>query len=218
MNLKLVIGNKNYSSWSMRAWLLLKHLRLDFEEISISLYVPDARARVQALGGETGLVPVLIADGFPIWDTLALTEFLHERYPGVWPESTFKRARARSYAGEVHSGLNALRDAMPLNCRGRRRIAVRSEAVVADIQRVTAIWSQYNESIWLLGEFCALDIMFAPVAARFRTYDVMLSGRAAAYQQRLLEHPLVKQWCSLGEVEPQIIEQFESPQSGSESG
>ena len=209
MNLTLVIGNKNYSSWSMRAWLLLKHLRLDFEEISVSLYVPGARARLQALGGETGLVPLLIADGFPIWDTLALAEFLHESNPGVWPEERFTRARARSYAAEVHSSFNALREAMPVNCRGRKRIARRTDAVASDIERVTAIWSRHEEGEWLLGTFCVADVMFAPVATRFRTYDVVLSGRAAAYQQRLLDHPLVEQWCKLGETEPQIIDQFE---------
>src|SRR5215469_13566202 len=129
MNLQLVIGNKNYSSWSMRAWLFLKHIDAEFEEIPISVYVRGAREEVQDRGGETGLVPVLIVDGFPIWDTFAIAEFLHESFGRIWPSDVRQRARARSYAGEVHSGLSALRNAMPVNCRGRARKAVRTEAV-----------------------------------------------------------------------------------------
>ena len=214
MVLQLVLGNKNYSSWSMRAWLLLRFAKMPFEEITISLYVPEARQRVKELGGQTGLVPVLLVDGHPIWDTLAITEFVHEQQPAVWPTDRLARGRARSYAGEVHSSLNDLRAAMPVNTRARNRSPTRTAAVEADIARVASIWDTTgndSEGPWLFGRFTAADIMFAPVATRFQTYGVAMIGRAADYQERLLSHPLVHEWLALGEVEPTVIEQFELP-------
>jgi glutathione S-transferase len=196
----------------MRAWLLLRFVNASFEEISVSLYKPRSREKVMNLGGQTGLVPVLEADGYPIWDTLAITEFLFEQYPSVWPDERFARARARSYSGEVHSSLNALRNAMPVNTRGRRRLAVRTDAVEQDIARVAEIWASsgtYRDGPWLLGAFCAADIIFAPVASRFQTYGVSLSGQAERYLNQLLSHPLVAEWLDLGQREPEVIEQFE---------
>jgi glutathione S-transferase len=211
----LVIGNKNYSSWSMRAWLILRLANVPFEEVGIELYRPDSRAEVEAMGGETGLVPVLIDDGIPIWDTLAITEHLYEAYPTLWPADRYDRARARSYAGEVHSGLHALREAMPVNTRGRGRIAARTPAVEADIVRVMAIWSRAGRrgSSWLFGEFCAADIMFAPVATRFQTYGVKVDGPCASYMAALLDHPLMREWLALGAAEAGIIDQFELPET-----
>lgn len=208
--LELVIGNKNYSSWSMRAWMLLRFSGLDFAETRIDLYRGASREQVRALGGETGLVPVLIVDGHPIWDTLAIVEHVHERRPGIWPADSLLRARARSYAGEVHSGLNALRAAMPYNARARNRIAERSADVEVEIARVAEIWNRTADR-WLCGDFCAADILFAPVAVRFRTYGVALDGAARAYAERLLDHPLAREWFALGEAEPMVIEQFELP-------
>ena len=208
--LHLIMGNKNYSSWSMRAWMLLKLSAQPFVETCIDLYRPDSREKVNDLGGETGLVPVLVADGTPIWDTLAITEYLYELHPALWPVDRLKRARARSYAGEVHSGLNAVRAAMPCNTRARNRIADRNHEVEAEIARVAEIWSR-AEGEGLFGDFCAADIIFAPVAARFRSYGVELQGAAHDYGERLLTHPLSAEWFALGEVEPMIIEQFELP-------
>jgi glutathione S-transferase len=215
MTIQLVLGNKNYSSWSMRAWLLLRLVDAPFEEITISLYVPGSREKVRGLGGQTGLVPVLLVDGNPIWDTLAITEYLFEQYPAVWPQERSARARARSYCGEVHSSLNALRDAMPMNARGWGRLANRAHAVEQDISRVPSIWATsgaYREGPWLFGALCAADVMFAPVASRFQTYDVSLSGQANRYLRQLLSHPLVAEWFRLGQIEPEVIEQFELPQ------
>jgi glutathione S-transferase len=206
---QLVIGDKNYSSFSMRAWMLLRFAELPFEEIGIALYQPGARKQVQDLGGETGLVPVLLVDGQAIWDTLAIVEYVYEHCP-IWPSNQLERARARAYSGEVHSGLNALRAAMPCNTRARNRIAERTPEVEADIVRVRDIWN-HTEGEWLFGELCAADIMFAPVAARFRTYGVSLGGEAEAYCQRLLSHPLAVEWFGLGEAEASIIPQFELP-------
>jgi glutathione S-transferase len=208
--LRLVIGSKNYSSWSMRAWMLLRWAGLSFAEVPVDLYVPGSRQRVVALGGQTGLVPVLIADGHPIWDTIAIAEFVHELSPKIWPADAFDRARARSYAGEVHSGLHAIRAAMPCNTRARDRLARRTGQVDAEIARVAEIWGRAGDA-WLFGDFCGADIMFAPVAARFRTYGVELHGSADDYFRRLLAHPLAAAWFELGEAEPMVIERFELP-------
>ena len=213
--LQLVIGNKNYSSWSMRAWMLLHLANMPFTETAIDIYRPGSREQFFALGGETGLVPVLVANGHPIWDTLAITEYLYELSPKIWPTNILDRARARSYAGEVHSGLNAIRAAMPCNTRARDCIALRTDEVDAEIARVAEIWSR-GQGSWLFGEFCAADIMFAPVAARFRTYGVRLNGATNDYFHRLLGHPLATEWFALGEVEPMVIEQFELPHRRSE--
>lgn len=209
----LIIGNKNYSSWSMRAWLLLRFVEAPFIEKQINLYTDYSHAEVQFLGGETGLVPVLIDNGTAIWDTLAITEHLYETCPRIWPADRQDRARARSYSGEVHSSLNALREAMPVNTRGRNRVARRTPAVEADLARVMTIWSRTGRSdtSWLFGDFCAADIMFAPVATRFQTYGVEPQGTCASYMRALLSHPLVVEWLALGAAEATVIEQFELP-------
>ena len=196
----------------MRAWLLLRFVEAPFEEKQIDLYTPDSRAEVQSLCGQTGLVPVLIDNGTAIWDTLAITEHLYETYSRIWPADRQDRARARSYSGEVHSSLNALREAMPVNTRARNRVAVRTPAVEADIDRVMAIWSLAGKrpgSPWLFDEFCAADIMFAPVASRFLTYCVSLDGSAQAYMEALLTHPLVQEWLWLGSMEDRTIDRLE---------
>src|SRR5690242_2367534 len=123
LRVTLVLGQKNYSSWSMRAWLLLKTLGVPFDEVTVPLYSPEARDSVRALGGQPGLVPVLIDRGVAIWDTLAIFEHLYESHPAVWPVDRFDRARARSLSGEIHSSFSALRAAMPVNTRARNRRA-----------------------------------------------------------------------------------------------
>jgi len=206
----LILGQKNYSSWSMRAWLLLKALELPFDEVTIPLYRPDSRHAVRELGGQTGLVPVLVDGGTPIWDTLAIFEHLYELHPAVWPANRLDRARARSICGEVHSGLHALRSAMPVNTRARRRSAIRTAEVDADIDRVLEIWlAQSAGSPWLFGAFSAADIMCAPIATRFQTYDVRVEGPARHYMERLLAHPLVVEWLRLGQEEADYIPALE---------
>jgi glutathione S-transferase len=200
----LVIGQANYSSWSMRAWLALRHLGLAFETRTVGLYTATSRDEVRALGGETGLVPVLRDGDLAIWDTLAIFEHLHERCGGLWPADPADRARARSLAGELHAGFSALREAMPVNTRARGRTAARTPAVEADVARVAQVWARARGS-WLFGGFGAADIFFAPVATRFQTYGVTLEGEAAAYQQRLLAHPLVAEWLARGAAETDRI-------------
>jgi glutathione S-transferase len=204
----LVLGQKNYSSWSMRAWLLLRHLGVPFQERSIALYTETSRQAVRRLGGETGLVPVLRQGDLAIWDTLAIFEYLHETHGGVWPAAPSLRARARSLCGEVHSGFGALRAAMPVNTRARNRRADHAPEVDADISRAIDIWS-HPEGPWLLGDFGAADIMFAPIATRFQTYGVELPPAAARYGEALLAHPLVAEWLVLGAAEPDRIDSLE---------
>ncbi len=203
----LILGQKNYSSWSMRVWLLMRFLELPFEVVTVPLYTTASRAEVKALGGESGLVPVLRQGDVAIWDTLSIFEYLHEMHGRVWPTEPVERARARSLCGEVHSGLSALREAMPVNTRARDRSVARSGADDEDINRLAEIWSAYpaDGTRWLFGEFGGADIMFAPVATRFQTYGVELPRRARAYQLALLSHPLVDEWLSLGAAEADTI-------------
>jgi glutathione S-transferase len=150
-----------------------------------------------------------------IWDTLVITEYLYESFPKVWPESKTLRARARSFCGEVHSAMAHLREAMPVNTRGRNRSTTITPGVQEDIQRVFEIWEECSDNFpgpWLLGDFCAADIMFAPIATRFQTYGVNLSGTAKVYHDQILSQPLVSEWLALGEQEEIIIEQFELEQ------
>jgi glutathione S-transferase len=151
-----------------------------------------------------------------IWDTLAIAEYLYEEYPKVWPSSRALRARGRSLSGEVHSSLQFMRDAMPVNTRGRERLANVTIDVERDLDRVREIWETCmadHGGPWLLGEFSAADIMFAPVATRFQTYGVAVAGRAANFYERILEHSLVVEWLEAGKVESSRIEQFELPTS-----
>lgn len=210
MTYTLILGPKNYSSWSMRAWLLLKALDVPFDEVTVPLYRSESREAVRALGGQTGLVPVLLDNGTAIWDTLAIFERLYEDYSAVWPVDRLDRARARSISGEIHSAFHALRSAMPVNTRARNRTVRRTAEVTADIERVLEIWNAYSGgSPWLFGTFSGVDIMFAPIATRFQTYGVRLEGPAKDYMERLLQCPLVAEWLRLGQEETDVISVLE---------
>lgn len=210
----LVIGNRNYSSWSLRGWLLLKLTGAPFAIRQASIYRPESRDRMREMGGETGLVPLLIVDGVPVWDTWAILETLAEAHPHLWPREPLRRARARSYCGEVHGGLDAVRQAMPTNVRGRDRSWTSSPAAEDEIRRVTEIWSRAGgaDGPWLFGgDFCAADALFVPVACRFRTYGVALNGAAAIYMSNLLDHPWTREWCAAAAAETETIAMFELP-------
>jgi glutathione S-transferase len=204
----LVIGNKNYSSWSMRAWLLLKWLGVDFEERLIWLYRADSRALTLPYS-PTGLLPALIDGDLRIWDSLAIVLHMADRFPQVWPEEPHKRAFVHSICAEMHGGLCALREAMPHNARGRNRKVPVTPEVQRDIDRVESIWNEGRRRFggdgpWLAGEFGTADVMFAPVASRFRTYGVELTGEAEVYRRAILEHPLVVQWFAQGADEQEV--------------
>lgn len=194
----LYCGNKNYSSWSLRAWLLLAHFGVPFEEHMVSVSgrgVSDEHRRYSG----NGLVPCLHDDGFQVWETLAIAEYLAERHSEIWPEDGRARARARSVSAEMHAGFVALRGAMPMNVKLRLKGGPVDRAVQADIDRIVAIWGEArqqfgHEGPWLFGRFSAADAMYAPVVWRFTTYNVPLPAHAEAYRDAMLELPAMKLW------------------------
>jgi glutathione S-transferase len=213
MSALLVIGNRNYSSWSLRAWLLLREAGIAFEERRIALDQPGTRAALDAVS-PSGRVPVLLLDGETIWDSLAIAETVAERYPGkrLWPADAGARAHARCISAEMHAGFAALRNQMPMNCRATGRKVPRPADLAADIDRVIAIWTDCQRRYgggWLFGEFSVADVMYAPVVMRFRTYDVHWPDMASSYPERLLESPALQEWLAAAELETEVIEHDE---------
>lgn len=194
----LHIGEKNYSSWSARPWILMRQAGLPFAERLVSLRPDDGKAaRLRALPG--GRVPVLEDDGFMVWDSLAIVEYLAERHPAIWPADPRARAWARSICAEMHGGFQALRQGMSMDVRARRPQRKRTPALVADIARVESLWTETRRRFgqggpMLCGAFCAADAYYAPVAFRFRTYGVEPAGEAGAYWRTLLALPAVVEW------------------------
>ena len=214
MAYKLVIGNKNTSSWSLRPWLAMRHASIAFDEIDIDLRAPDAKARILA-HSPSGKVPALLAGGRVIWDSLAILEFLAEthRYshPALWPRSAAVRAHARCIAAEMHSGFQALREHCPMDFVLRAPKARLPAPVAADVRRIVAIWRDCRrrhgaDGPFLAGRFGAADAMYAPVASRFRTYLPDLApygddGIAQAYVEALFAHPAMLEWEKGAEAE-----------------
>jgi glutathione S-transferase len=215
MTLTLIIGNKNYSSWSLRPWLFLKHHGIPFEEIRIPLYRDDSPARIAAYS-PSGKVPVLVDEGVTVWDSLAILEYLAERFPETqgWPATTADRAQARSLAAEMHAGFAALRSQCSMNCRRPPAPKALPEAVSKDVARINQLWSECREQYgnagpWLLGQFSILDAMYAPVALRFHTYQLEAGLAATAYVNTVLDHPAVAEWIAAGKAETEVIQAFE---------
>lgn len=212
----LVIGNKAYSSWSLRPWLLMKEAGIGFEETRISLYQKGAKESLLRHSG-AGKVPVLRHGDLTVWDSLAICEYLAERHPGkrLWPADAAARAHARSISAEMHSGFSNLRNQMPMNVR--RRIlnrAITPEASV-DISRIKAIWEEClgrfaGTGPFLFGEFSIADAMYAPVVSRFHTYGVELSGTADAYARNILALPAFRQWVADANAETEVAPQYEA--------
>jgi glutathione S-transferase len=196
--LTLVVGNKNYSSWSMRPWVLLRGRGIPFQERILKFESQDWRDNINRLS-PSGLVPVLWegvpGEGFATWDTLAISERLHELFPerGVWPADSRRRAQARSAAAEMHAGFRTLRGAMPMNIRSSHPGKGMNPDVARDISRISALWAAASGP-FLFGDFCAADAFYAPVATRFVTYGVQLKGVANDYLQALLGSPGVQAW------------------------
>lgn len=212
MTTTLIIGNKNYSSWSLRAWLMLAETGIDFDEQRLALDTPTFKDEILKLT-PAARVPVLILDGQSIWDTLAIAETVAERWPekGLWPDDPAERAHARAISAEMHSGFASLRELMPMNCRAMGRRVHLPDALTADIDRVLAIWTEcqarYSEGKgWLFGRFSIADAMYAPVVLRFRTYGINLPDAAADYPARLLESTAVQNWLAAAELETEVIE------------
>jgi glutathione S-transferase len=198
MALQLYIGNKNYSTWSMRPWLLMRELGIGFEEIKLRLDFAEGLGPL----GDSAKVPVLVDDGFAVWDTLAIVEYLHERFAGVWPTDSLQRARARSLCAEMHAGFGTLRTLCPMNIEAPladvgARLWNESPALRRDVARLEELWSPLlvvSGGAMLYGEFTAVDAYFAPVCSRLRTYALPVSARVAAYVERVLALPSVREW------------------------
>lgn len=213
MTTKLIIGNKNYSSWSLRAWLLLREADIEFEEHRIALDQDDTARNIAAYTS-SGCVPVLILDELTVWDSLAICETVAERWPdkGLWPSDAAARAHARSVSAELHSGFTELRGRMPMNCRAMGRKVAISDALGADIDRVLAIWSDCHKRYdgdWLFGTFSIADAMYAPVVLRFRTYGINLPESAYVFAKRVLESPAMQEWLAAAETEIEVIDREE---------
>jgi len=213
--LTLVIGNKNYSSWSMRAWLLMRQYRIEFEELQIPLRRADSLERKLAYS-PAGKVPILIDGDIRIWDSLAIVEHVAEKFPEkpLWPTDDEARALARSVSAEMHSGFANLRSRMPLNCRARRPRAGRGPGVHEEIDRICEIWRECRTrhgaaGEFLFGEFTAADAMFAPIASRFQTYGVEPDRDAAKYAKAILAMPVVREWIDDAHGEPWSIAKFD---------
>lgn len=203
----LVVGNKNYSSWSLRAWLAMKVLGLPFREVRIPLYGPESK-RALLEYSPAGKVPCLVDGEVRVWDSLAILEYLAERHPALWPAQAALRARARSISAEMHSGFPNLRQHMCMNIRKRHPGKGRTPEVLAEIARIVAIWSEARGP-FLFGAFGAADAMYAPVVLRFRTYAVELPPVCRAYADAVLALPALQQWMRDAERETESLPQFE---------
>lgn len=221
--LKLYIGNKNYSSWSMRPWVLLRQADIPFEEIVVRFDSfdegSDFRKQISTVS-PVGKVPVLDDDGFRVWDTLAIAEYLAERFPekNLWPPGVQARARARSICAEMHSGFAALRGACPMNIEADLASAGAlvwrdKPAVRADVARLVAMWRELlagHEGPMLFGDFCIADAFFAPVCMRLKSYALPVPDDIAAYIDRLCAMPGVKAWTA-GALAENDFREFEEP-------
>ncbi|GAB1576976.1 glutathione S-transferase family protein [Bordetella petrii] len=195
----LIIGNKNYSSWSLRAWLALRATGIPFSEQKLGLFTPEFAER---LGGITpaGLVPVLLDGDFAVWDSLAICEYAAERHPeaGLWPAHPHARARARSLAAQMHSGFGQLRQVLPMNIEATLS-GIDYSAAQGDISRVQAIWHDTRAEFgqdgpFLFGKFSAADAFYAPVVSRFTTYGVPAAGAVREYMDAVLALPAMQEW------------------------
>lgn len=212
--LKLVIANKNYSSWSMRPWVAMTAFNIPFQEIRLLLERADTSAQI-AHYSAAGRVPTLIAGETTIWDSLAICEYLAEQFPEkkMWPEDVAARALARSICAEMHSGFTGVRAAMWMNIRARFPGRGRTADAQADIGRISEIWETClalsGPGAFLFGEFSIADAYFAPVVMRFRTYDVVLAPALDAYVERIAAHPAVAQWINGALAETECIARYD---------
>ena len=216
MSLKLVVGSKNYSSWSMRAGVAMRHSGVAYDEVVIPLGQPDTHEAI-ARHSDAGLVPILIDDKQTIWDSLAIIEYLAETAPDgvIWPTDPAARAIARSVSAEMHSGFGTLRSDLPMNCRRRYDNFVLGEGVEKDAARICALWRDARNRFgrplggdYLFGAFSGADAMFAPVVSRFMTYGVSSDAVAGDYIVAMLDQPAVRFWVDAARQEP-IIPRYE---------
>lgn len=208
MSLQLWIANKNYSSWSLRPWFLLKALNIPFDE-QLATFVPGGSSYEKFLRfSPSGLVPCLVTADTTVWDSLAICEYIAEDYPHVWPQEKTARAWARSAAAEMHSGFTTLRRECPLNCTESRPPAEMTPELQKECQRLDKIWCEGLTRFggpWLAGEnISAADAFYVPVALRARTYQLPFSAAAQAWIDRILAHPAIIEWCEAAAKEEKI--------------
>ena len=213
----LYIGDKNYSSWSLRAWLVMKHVGKPFEEVVIPLGEPGTRTAAIAPYSPSGRVPALRHGDVTIWDSSAIAEYLAEVFPeaGLWPSDRVARAIARSVSAEMHSGFAAMRSAMPMNLRRPPARLVLAPDVAGDVDRVLTLWRECRDrhgqsGPFLFGRFSVADAMYAPVVTRLRTYGVEVDDGASRYMDAVLALPSMKEWTGAAGVEAHRIEAYEA--------
>ena len=221
MALQLVIGNKNYSSWSMRPWVLMRQLGLHFEEVMIrfDFSAHSHFKRDVAHYSPAGRVPVLVDDGFAVWDSLAIIEYLHDKFPGsnIWPDDIQLRARARCMAAEMHSGFSALRNHCPMNIEASlpavgAKIWAEQAAVRADATRIELMWAEAllaSGGPFLFGEFSAVDAMYAPVCMRLRSYALPVPASTQRYIEHMVAAPGVAAWMAQALAEHDFVPEDE---------
>ncbi len=210
---KLVIANKNYSSWSLRAWLVLTEFAIPFEEIKLALSSEDFRREIVKYS-PAAKVPILVDGTFAVWDSLAIIEYLAERLTDrpIWPRDPYQRAHARSICAEMHAGFSALRANLPMNVSASLPGLGWNLAVQRDVGRIVAMWGELLDrhgGPMLFGEFSAADAFFAPVASRFSTYAIALPAAQKAYCQRLLERPGMLAWAAAAREEETFLAEDE---------
>lgn len=222
--LTIVIGNKNYSSWSLRGWLAARHTGMPVNEIKIDLYTPSAKAELLS-HSPAGQVPVLKHGDALVWDSLAIIDYCEQLAPYKvwWPEDAAAYAFARSVSAEMHSGFFALRNHAPMNLRASFIGLTLSEAVETDVRRIEAIWLEARDRFgkggdFLFGAFSAADMMYAPVVHRFNSYGITVSADAQAYVDTVLAHPLMTEWQDAATRETAVIAAGEIPEGATRLG
>ena len=215
MPLRLIIGNKNYSSWSLRPWIALKAAGIAFDETVISLDAADFKAQIIALSG-AGKVPVLLDGDVRVWESLAILEYLADKFPqaGLWPAPEQARAHARAVAAEMHAGFVPLRRHLPMNVRRPVRPRPLDDGAKADVARIETIWTECRAKFgaggpFLYGRFSAADAMYAPVVWRLHTYAVNVQAATRAYMDALLSLPASRDWYEAARREPWVLEHDE---------
>ena len=221
--MKLIIGNKNYSSWSLRGWLACKQSGLPFEELIVPMYGDDWEVEKHArddIAPSSGKVPILWDGEAVVWDSLAIIEYLADKVgrDRFWPKADDARAMARSMVAETHSSYLSLRRQCPMNIRRQFEGITISEEAKVDVVRILTLWAEARARFgkggpFLFGTFCAADIIYAPVVSRFISYQVPVPGFAATYMQAVWEHEWLKEWIAAAESEDWVIEQYETPQT-----
>jgi glutathione S-transferase len=207
--LTLVIGNKNYSPWSLRPWLLMKHVNLEFQELLIPLDTPETREQIERYA-PSGRVPVLRHGTLCVWDSLAICEYVAELSGSGWPQAREVRAVARAVCAEMHSGFSTLRSLWPMNARARNRRTAVTAALEADVERIDELWNDCRGRFggggpWLFGDYSIADAMYAPVVLRFNTYAARISQTARWYMATVLEDAPLQQWLQAAKQEPWTI-------------